>query len=296
MISYTDGKGETVFVNLIEAENLVYRYSEDSEPVLKNVSLCIKQGEFVAVLGHNGSGKSTFAKQLNGVCVPDEGTLRVCGLDGRDEKNLTEIRRRVGMVFQNPDNQIIASVVEEDVAFALENLGVEHDEMHRRVAEALNAVDMSAYAKHATYKLSGGQKQRIAIAGVLAMRPEVLVLDEPTAMLDPKGRSEVMNVLHRFHESGMTIVLITHFMEEAAQADRIVVMNNGSVLLEGTPHEVFQNAGLLWSVGLNVPQSTELMFRLRECGYRVPLAVLTEAECVAVLRDLLDGKIGREER
>ncbi|MBQ1273098.1 MAG: ATP-binding cassette domain-containing protein, partial [Clostridia bacterium] len=198
------------------------------------------------------------------------------------------------MVFQNPDNQIIASVVEEDVAFALENLGVAHEEMHRRVQEALEAVDMAHYATHATYKLSGGQKQRIAIAGVLAMRPDLLVLDEPTAMLDPKGRAEVMEVLHKFHKEGMTIVLITHFMDEAAQADRIVVMNEGEVLLDGTPHYVFQNAGLLWSVGLNVPQSTELMFLLREEGYKVPLAILTEEECISVLDDLLAGRIGKE--
>lgn len=279
---------------LIQAENLTFRYSADSDPVLKNVSLSVEPGEFVAVLGHNGSGKSTFAKHLNGICLADEGRLTVCGMDVKNETDLTAIRRKVGMVFQNPDNQIIASVVEEDVAFALENLGVPHEEMHRRVQEALEAVDMAHYATHATYKLSGGQKQRIAIAGVLAMRPDILVLDEPTAMLDPKGRAEVMEVLHKFHKEGMTIVLITHFMDEAAQADRIVVMNEGEVLLDGTPHYVFQNAGLLWSVGLNVPQSTELMFLLREEGYKVPLAVLTEAECVAVLDDLLAGRIGKE--
>lgn len=282
-------------MSVIEAKNLVFRYASDGDPVLKNVSLQVEEGEFVAVLGHNGSGKSTFAKHLNGICLPDEGDLTVCGLSVRNEEDLSRIRCKVGMVFQNPDNQLIAPVVEEDVAFALENLGVPHDEMHRRVAEALEAVDMSAYAKHATYKLSGGQKQRIAIAGILAMRPEILVLDEPTAMLDPKGRAEVMEVLHKFHKEGMTIVLITHFMDEAAQADRIVVMNEGEVLLDGTPHYVFQNAGLLWSVGLNVPQSTELMFLLRKEGYRVPLAVLTEAECVSVLNDLLAGKIGRED-
>ena len=279
---------------VIQAENLCFRYSSDSDSVLKNVSLSVEKGEFVAVLGHNGSGKSTFAKHLNGICIADEGTLTVCGMDVNRDSDLTAIRRNVGMVFQNPDNQIIASVVEEDVAFALENLGVGHDEMHRRVQEALEAVDMAAYATHATYKLSGGQKQRIAIAGVLAMRPEILVLDEPTAMLDPKGRAEVMEVLHKFHKEGMTIVLITHFMDEAAQADRIVVMNEGEVLLDGPPHYVFQNAGLLWSVGLNVPQSTELMFLLREEGYKVPLAVLTEEECIAVLDDLLAGRIGKE--
>lgn len=281
-------------MSVIEAKNLVFRYSDQGEPVLKNVSLTVEQGEFVAVLGHNGSGKSTLAKHLNGICVPDEGSVRVCGLDVKNDGDLTAVRRKVGMVFQNPDNQIIASVVEEDVAFALENLGIPHEEMHLRVAQALEAVDMSRYAKHATYKLSGGQKQRIAIAGILAMRPDILVLDEPTAMLDPKGRAEVMEVLHKFHKEGMTIVLITHFMDEAAQADRIVVMNEGEILLDGTPHYVFQNAGLLWSVGLNVPQSTELMFLLREEGYKVPLAVLTEAECISVLDDLLAGRIGRE--
>ena len=232
---------------------------------------------------------------MNGICIPDDGRLTVCGLDVTDESDLNAIRRKVGMVFQNPDNQIIASVVEEDVAFALENLGIPHEEMHQRVKEALAAVDMSHYATHATYKLSGGQKQRIAIAGILAMRPDVLVLDEPTAMLDPKGRAEVMEVLHKFHKEGMTVVLITHFMDEAAQADRIVVMNEGEILLDGTPHYVFQNAGLLWSIGLNVPQSTELMFLLRKEGYKVPLAVLTEGECISVLDDLLAGRIGKED-
>lgn len=282
-------------MSIIEAKDLRFRYAADADEILKGVSFSAEAGEFVAILGHNGSGKSTLAKQFNGVCVPDEGTLTVCGLDVKNEENLPQIRRKVGMVFQNPDNQIIASVVEEDVAFALENLGVPHDEMHRLVTEALDAVEMGAYAKHSTYKLSGGQKQRIAIAGVIAMRPEILVLDEPTAMLDPRGRAEVMKVLKHFRDIGMTVILITHFMDEAAQADRIVVMDNGTVLLDGTPHEVFQNAGLLWSVGLNVPQSTELMFRLRERGYRVPLAVLTEEECESVLRDLLNGRIGREE-
>jgi energy-coupling factor transport system ATP-binding protein len=280
---------------VIEAKNLSFRYSADAEPVLKNVSLTVEKGEFVAVLGHNGSGKSTLAKHFNGICLPDEGSLTVCGFNVNDETDLTAVRRKVGMVFQNPDNQLIASVVEEDVAFALENLGIPHDEMHQRVEESLKAVDMAHYATHATYKLSGGQKQRVAIAGVLAMRPDVLVLDEPTAMLDPKGRAEVMEVLHKFHQQGMTIVLITHFMDEAAQADRIVVMNEGEVLLDGTPHYVFQNAGLLWSVGLNVPQSTELMFLLRKEGYKVPLAVLTEDECISVLEDLLEARIGRED-
>lgn len=280
---------------VIEAKNLVFRYSADFEPVLKDVSLTVEKGEFVAILGHNGSGKSTLAKHLNGICIPDKGDLTVCGLNVKKDEDLAAIRRKVGMVFQNPDNQIIASVVEEDVAFALENLGVPHDEMHVRVREALSAVDMSRYASHATYKLSGGQKQRVAIAGILAMRPEILVLDEPTAMLDPRGRAEVMEVLHRFHKEGMTIVLITHFMDEAAQADRIVVMNEGEVLVDGTPHYVFQNAGLLWSVGLNVPQGTELMFLLRKEGFKVPLAVLTEEECISVLEDLLAGRIGRED-
>ena len=280
---------------VIEVKNLSFRYSADTDAVLKNVSLTVEQGEFVAVLGHNGSGKSTLAKHLNGICLPDEGNVTVCGLNVNDESDLNAIRRKVGMVFQNPDNQLIASVVEEDVAFALENLGIDHDEMHRRVKESLEAVDMTHYATHATYKLSGGQKQRVAIAGVLAMRPDILVLDEPTAMLDPKGRAEVLEVLHKFHEQGMTIVLITHFMDEAAQADRIVVMNEGEILLDGTPHYVFQNAGLLWSVGLNVPQSTELMFLLRKEGYKVPLAVLTEDECISVLVDLLEERIGRED-
>ncbi|MGN0988809.1 MAG: energy-coupling factor transporter ATPase [Eubacteriales bacterium] len=275
-------------MSIIKAENLTFAYNERKN-VLKNISLEIEQGDFVAVLGHNGSGKSTFAKLLNGILMPTSGNLEVAGYDCLDENNIPLIRRKVGMVFQNPDNQIIATVVEEEVAFVLENLGVPSDEMRRRVDEALETVGMSEYKTHATHQLSGGQKQRIAIAGVITMRPDIIVLDEPTAMLDPKGRDKILKILHELNESGITVILITHYMDEAAQAKRVVVLNEGEILIDGTPHYVFQNAGLLTSVGLDVPAATSLMFRLREHGLRVPLAVLTEEECVDVLEGLLDG-------
>ena len=275
---------------LIEIENLTFRYSEQKD-ILKNISLSVEKGDFVAVLGHNGSGKSTLAKHLNAILVPSEGKVTVDGLDTSDEGNLALIRRKVGMVFQNPDNQIIATVVEEDVAFALENLGVPRDEMIKRVDEALEEVGMLEFKKHATTKLSGGQKQRIAIAGVIAMRPDILVFDEPTAMLDPQGREDVMNTAKKLNEQGITVIYVTHYMEEAAQAKRVVVLNDGEILIEGTPHYVFQNAGLLTSVGLDVPPGTSLMFLLRERGVKVPLAVLNEEECVSVLSDVLHGRI-----
>ena len=275
---------------LIEIENLTFRYSEQKD-ILKNISLSVEKGDFVAVLGHNGSGKSTLAKHLNAILVPSEGKVTVDGLDTSDEGNLALIRRKVGMVFQNPDNQIIATVVEEDVAFALENLGVPRDEMIKRVDEALEEVGMLEFKKHATTKLSGGQKQRIAIAGVIAMRPDILVFDEPTAMLDPQGREDVMNTAKKLNEQGITVIYVTHYMEEAAQAKRVVDLNDDEILIEGTPHYVFQNAGLLTSVGLDVPPGTSLMFLLRERGVKVPLAVLNEEECVSVLSDVLHGRI-----
>ncbi len=278
-----------VKLSAINVENVSFRYGEGKD-ILKNISLTIEEGDFVAVLGHNGSGKSTFAKLLNSVLLPSEGRITVDGIDTSDEENLTQIRRTVGMVFQNPDNQIIATVVEEDVAFALENLGVPRDEMIKRVDDALDAVGMLSFKKHATTKLSGGQKQRVAIAGVIAMRPKVLVLDEPTAMLDPQGRDDVIKTVKRLNEQGITVIYITHYMDEAAQAKRVIVLNEGEVLIDGTPHYVFQNAGLLTSVGLDVPQSTSLMFLLRQHGLRVPLAVLTEDECVEVLSDILKRK------
>mgnify|MGYP004603298899 CR=1 FL=1 len=283
-------------MELIRAESVTYQYGGTNKKALNGVSFAVNEGEFVAILGHNGSGKSTLARLISAINIPTDGTLTVAGCDVADEsdENVMNIRRQVGMVFQNPDNQLVTTVVEEDVAFALENLGIEYNEMHRRVDDALAAVGMTEYKKHATHRLSGGQKQRVAIAGMLAMNPRILVLDEPTAMLDPGGRREVMNILRQLHRNGVTVILITHFMNEAAEADRILVLNGGEILLEGTPEYVFQNAGLLQSIGLSVPQSTELMFALRADGYRVPLAVLTEDGCADVLAAILDGKIGRE--
>lgn len=274
----------------IRTENLSFSYSDEGNinPVLKNVNLTVKKGEFLAVLGHNGSGKSTLAKHFNTILMPTSGKVYVKGMDTSDESLLYKIRQTVGMVFQNPDNQIVSAVVEEDVAFAPENLGLPPEVIRERVDYALKAVGMYEYKNHGPHLLSGGQKQRIAIAGIIAMKPECIVLDEPTAMLDPSGRDEVMKVIRRLNkEEGVTIILITHHMDEAALADRIAVMNDGEILIDGTPHYVFQNAGLLKSVGLDVPQSTDLMFKLREAGIKVPLAVLTEEECVDVLSELL---------
>jgi energy-coupling factor transport system ATP-binding protein len=281
-------------LNIITTKNLCFRYKENSELILNNINLEIEEGDFVTVLGHNGSGKSTFAKLLNAILSPTSGSIEVAGYDVTDESKLMDIRKSVGLVFQNPDNQIIATVVEEDVAFSLENIGIEPDEMRKRVDEALKAVNMFDFMHHATHQLSGGQKQRIAIAGVIAMRPKILVLDEPTAMLDPQGRNEVLSVIKNLNAAGITVILITHFMNEAAMSRRVIVMNEGEILIDGTPYYVFQNAGLLRSIGLDVPQSTELMFKLRKEGYRVPLAVLTEAECTEVLINLLSGRIGTE--
>ena len=273
-------------MSIIKIEDLRFSYDEGPE-ILKGISLEIEEGDFVAVLGHNGSGKSTLAKHLNAILTATSGSVTVDGLDCADPNNLEKLRRSVGMVFQNPDNQIIATVVEEDVAFALENLGVPTEEIRKRVDEVLATVGMDGFQKHATHQLSGGQKQRIAIAGVLAMAPKIIVLDEPTAMLDPQGRETVIKILKKLNENGITVVLITHYMDEAAQAKRIVVVNEGEVLLDGDPHYVFQNAGLLTSVGLDVPQSTSLMFMLRANDIKVPLAVLSEEECVNVLEKLL---------
>ena len=284
-------------MKIIKAEGLTFQYEQASRQALHDFSFDVEEGEFVAILGHNGSGKSTLARLMSAIYTPTAGKLTVCGLDIADQSddNLRKIHSQVGMVFQNPDNQLVATVVGEDVAFALENLGVEHEQMCRRVDEALDAVNMTAYKSHATHRLSGGQKQRVAIAGIMAMHPRVLVLDEPTAMLDPGGRKDVMKIIHKLHDEGVTVVLITHFMNEAAEADRIIVLNDGEKLLEGVPSYVFQNAGLLESVGLSVPQSTKLMFELRHAGYRVPLAVLTEEECADVLARVLDGEIARED-
>lgn len=277
--------------NIIDVRGLNFYYGNDENKlVLDNIDLTIEQGDFVAILGHNGSGKSTLAKHFNSILLPCGGVVYVCGMDTADKQNLFNIRKNMGMVFQNPDNQIIASVVEEDIAFALENLGVPQPEMVKRVDEALELVDMTEYKYHAPHLLSGGQKQRVAIAGIIAMRPKCIILDEPTAMLDPRGRKEVLNTVHRLNdEQGITVVHITHYMDEAVGANRVIVMNDGCIILDGTPKYVFQNVGLLHSIALDVPQSAELMYKLREMDIKVPISVLTDDECVKVLIDLLKG-------
>ena len=273
---------------IIRAENLRYAYpvEEGEEPVyvLDGVDLTIEKGSFVVVLGHNGSGKSTLAKTFNGVLLPAGGKVYVEGLDTADANLLLAIRQRVGMVFQNPDNQIVANVVEEDVAFAPENLGGPSEEIRRRVDDALAAVGMSEFVRHAPHLLSGGQKQRIAIAGVLAMEPDCVVLDEATAMLDPVGRREVLETVHRLNrEKGITVVLITHHMNEAEQADRVVVMDDGHLVMDGTPAEVFTQVEKLRSMGLTVPDTVDLLDRLRRDGVDVPLTALTVEDCADVI-------------
>ncbi len=276
---------------IIKTEELRFTYVEEGAVnplVLDGVSLDIEPGSFVAVLGHNGSGKSTLAKHLNAILLPSGGKVYVDGIDTRDEARLLDIRRTVGMVFQNPDNQIVANVVEEDVAFAPENLGVPPEEIRRRVDDALKTVGMYEYREHAPHLLSGGQKQRVAIAGVLAMAPRCIVLDEPTAMLDPIGRAEVMNTIKSLNRTaGVTVVLITHHMDEAAQADRLVVMAKGRVVADGAPREVFQRVEELKAVGLTVPETTELLWQLRQAGVDVPLDALSDEECAQVLCRLL---------
>lgn len=266
--------------SVIKIENLHYTYPGDDAESLKGVSLEIERGSFVAVLGHNGSGKSTLAKHLNAILLPTEGKVLIDGIDTADENNLLKIRSTVGMVFQNPDNQIVANVVEDDVAFAPENLGVEPAEIRERVDNALKAVDMYEFRLHAPHLLSGGQKQRVAIAGVIAMQPEVIVLDEPTAMLDPKGRREVVDTVTKLcREKGITIVLITHHMSECIDADRLIVMSNGDVVADGTPQDVFSQVELMHSEGLAVPATTELMWQLNKKGFNLPLTALGIADC-----------------
>ena len=269
---------------MIETRNLTYTYpapeGETNPTALRDVSVQIEKGSFTVVLGHNGSGKSTFAKHLNAVLLPCGGAVYVDGMDTRDEKLLLEIRRRTGMVFQNPDNQIVANVVEEDVAFGPENLGVPTAEIRRRVDDALAAVGMEQFASHAPHLLSGGQKQRIAIAGILAMEPECIVLDEATAMLDPAGRREVIDTVLRLNrEQGITVVLITHHMVEAERADRVIVMNDGEVAMDGMPRQVFSQVERLHELGLAAPDTVELLYRLRRDGVDVPLENLTVDEC-----------------
>ncbi|MGI5963726.1 MAG: energy-coupling factor transporter ATPase [Lawsonibacter sp.] len=279
--------------NIIYADDLHFSYTtaEGVAPiVLDGVTLSIEEGTFVAILGHNGSGKSTLAKHMNAILLPSGGTVYVDGIDTRDDTQLLDIRRTVGMVFQNPDNQIVANVVEEDVAFAPENLGVPPEEIRRRVDDALKAVGMYDYREHAPHLLSGGQKQRIAIAGVIAMQPRCIVLDEPTAMLDPIGRSDVLRTIKTLNrERGVTVVLITHHMDEAAQADRLVVMAKGRVVADGTPKSVFSDVEKLKSVGLTVPQTTQLLWELQQEGCHVPLDALSDEECAQVLYHLLQG-------
>ena len=271
-------------MEMIRTKDLTFAYpgaeGEGNTRALRGVDVTIERGSFVVVLGHNGSGKSTLAKTFNAVLLPSGGAVYVEGMDTADEALLLEIRRRVGMVFQNPDNQIVANVVEEDVAFAPENLGVPSDEIRRRVDGALEAVGMSRYVKHAPHLLSGGQKQRIAIAGVLAMEPECIVLDEATAMLDPVGRREVLAAIERLNrEQGITVVLITHHMNEAEHADRVIVMNDGLVVMDGTPRAVFARKSELEAIGLSVPDTVSLLFSLREAGLDVPADAITVDEC-----------------
>ena len=279
---------------MIETKELRFAYPADegAEPVfaLRGVDIKIEKGSFVVVLGHNGSGKSTLAKTFNGVLLPSGGKVYVEGMDTMDEELLLAIRQRVGMVFQNPDNQIVANVVEEDVAFAPENLGVPTEEIRRKVDSALAAVGMSEFVTHAPHLLSGGQKQRIAIAGVIAMEPDCIVLDEATAMLDPIGRQEVLSTVHRLNkEKGITVVLITHHMNEAEEADRVVVMDDGKVVMDGTPKEVFTQVDDLRAIGLTTPDTVDLLDRLRKDGWDVPLDALTVEECAGAIVQAVAG-------
>ena len=271
-------------MDIIEIKNVSYRYDEESPEVLKQINLTIKKGEFLCVLGHNGSGKSTLAKLINGLFIPTGGSVTVNGMDTRQEKKLLDIRKCAGMVFQNPDNQMAATIVEEDVAFGPENLGVPHEQLRGRVDDALRAVNMLEFAKSAPHHLSGGQKQRIAIAGILAMEPEILIMDEATAMLDPKGRAEVLDTVKRLNrEKGITVVYITHFMEETVEADRIVVMGDGTIQMTGTPQEVFAREEELDSLTLEVPEVTKIARELQSRGIAVDRNILTLEELAEAL-------------
>ncbi len=279
---------------MIKTEKLVYSYGEagagEPEPVLKGINLHIKQGSFTAVLGHNGSGKSTLAKHMNAILLPVCGRVWVNGTDTRDSEHIFDIRKTAGMVFQNPDNQMVAAVIEDEVAFAPENLGVDPSEIRKRVDRCLKAVGMEEYAKSSPSRLSGGQKQRVAIAAVMAMEPRCLILDEPTAMLDPRGREEVISTVRRLNrERGITVVLITHFMDEAVQADRTIVIDDGQIVLDGTPKEVFRNVEYLKSIHLDVPQPTQLMYELKKRGINVPDDIITVDEAFECIKNLLDG-------
>ncbi|MBQ9906281.1 MAG: energy-coupling factor transporter ATPase [Oscillospiraceae bacterium] len=280
---------------LITIENAHFSYpaaEENEKPaeVLKGISLEFEHGELVAVLGHNGSGKSTLAKLFNAVLLPTEGTVTVAGMDTKDEEKLLEIRQHVGMVFQNPDNQIVATIVEEDVAFGLENLGVPSDEMRVRVDQALQAVGMYEYRSHAPHQLSGGQKQRVAIAGIIAMRPDCIVLDEPTAMLDPQGRKEVMRTVKLLNRDyGITVILITHEMDEAAQCDRVIVVDHGEVRMDAPPEKVFSHVQEMRAIGLDVPQPTELCDLLRQAGFDLDPEIMTPEACAEAIAKLFQS-------
>ena len=280
---------------IIKIENLTFRYADAETPAIEGLNLELERGAFVAVLGHNGSGKSTLAKLLNAILLPTEGRVLVEGIDTADEEKLLEVRRTVGMVFQNPDNQIVASVVEDDVAFAPENLGVPSAEIRARVDEALKRVGMYDFRLHAPHLLSGGQKQRVAIAGVLAMRPDCIVLDEPTAMLDPIGRREVLSAVRDLRrDKGMTVILITHHMEECIFADRLIVMSDGRVALDGSPKEVFSQVEEMRSLGLTVPETVSLLYGLKEAGWDVPLDALTVEDCADMIAGVFSVPPGRK--
>lgn len=282
---------------IIKTENLGFTYDDGDEsvveiPALSGVNVNIKRGEYVAVLGHNGSGKSTFAKLLNMILTPTVGKIYIDGTDitadNFSEDDVFDIRRKIGMVFQNPDNQLVATIVEEDVAFGPENLGLPREEIRKRVDSSLKLVGMTEYARHAPHKLSGGQKQRVAIAGIIAMRPEVIIFDESTAMLDPRGRREVVDIMERLNkDEGITVLNITHYMEEAARAERVIVINDGRIALDGTPREVFANVDRLRAMGLEAPQGNELVLELKKAGVNIDGDSLTESECVETLYKFL---------
>ena len=288
---------------IIRTENLSFTYFDGDIdemksgeiPALKNINLTVNEGEYISVLGHNGSGKSTLAKLLNLILIPTSGKIFIDGKDVSDEDlsedEVFEVRKKIGMVFQNPDNQIVATVVEEDVAFGPENLGLPREEIRRRIVNALNVVGMQDYARHAPHKLSGGQKQRVAIAGIIAMRPRVIIFDESTAMLDPIGRKSVIEIMEKLNrEENITIINITHYMEEAARADRVIVINDGEMVLDGTPTEVFSEVDLLHRIGLESPQSTELLNRLKREGFDVNTEIINDEECVDTIISALFAK------
>ncbi len=270
--------------NIITIENLIFEYTrgDESQPVraIDNLNLQIERGSFTAIIGKNGSGKSTLAKNLNGLLIPTEGVIYVDGFDTKDDEYIWNVRQTAGMVFQNPDNQLVSAIVEDDVAFGPENLGIEPAEIRRRVDKALEDVNMGQFKKKAPHLLSGGQKQRIAIAGVVAMKPKCIIFDEPTAMLDPKGRAEIMSIIDELHAEGITVILITHFMDEAVRADRVIIMHEGHILLDGTPQEVFEQEELIRSVNLDVPLMVEMGAKLRKAGIDVPKDIITEEKMV----------------